>query len=87
MNRLTTPGYAVVLAALLFHSQLALLPASAIQLETPTEKQANLKHQLLGELFHRWTFDQQTPEDALSGFSQFIVGGDAPPVRPAGRRA
>lgn len=80
MNRLTTPGYAVVLAALLFHSQLALLPASAIQLETPTEKQANLKQQLLGELFHRWTFDQQTPEDALSGFSQFIVGGDAPPV-------
>lgn len=80
MNRFTTPGYAAVLAALLLHSQVGPLPASAIQIETPTEKQANLKQQSLGELFHRWTFDQQTPEDALSGFSQFIVGGDAPPV-------
>lgn len=69
-----------MLAALLFHSQLGPLPASAIQVETPTEKQANLKQQALGGLFHRWTFDQQTPEDALSGFAQFIVGGDAPPV-------
>jgi hypothetical protein len=72
--------YFAVLAALLFHSQLGPLPASAIQVETPTEKQANLKQQALGGLFHRWTFDQQTPEDALSGFAQFIVGGDAPPV-------
>ena len=80
MNRFTTSRYVAVLAALLFHGQLGPLPASAIQVETSTEKQANLKQQALGGLFHRWTFDQQTPEDALSGFAQFIVGGDAPPV-------
>ena len=80
MNRFTTSSYVAVLAALLFHGQLGPLPASAIQVETSTEKQANLKQQALGGLFHRWTFDQQTPEDALSGFAQFIVGGDAPPV-------
>jgi hypothetical protein len=55
-------------------------PVSAIQLESSAEKQANFKQQALGGLFHRWTFDQQTPEDALSGFSQFLVGSDGAPV-------
>jgi len=54
---------------------------SAIQTESSAEKQANFKQQALGGLFHRWTFDQQTPEDALSGFSQFLVGSsDGAPV-------
>ena len=53
---------------------------SAIQMESSEEKQANFKQQALGELFHRWTFDQQTPEDALSGFTQFVVGEGAAPV-------
>lgn len=53
---------------------------SAIQAESSAEKQANFKQQALGGLFHRWTFDQQTPEDALSGFTQFVVGEDAAPV-------
>jgi hypothetical protein len=69
----------VVLVVLLIDGWLA--PGVwAIQTETPAEKQANLKQQALGGLFHRWTFDQQTPEDALSGFAQFVVGGDVAPV-------
>jgi hypothetical protein len=54
--------------------------AWAIQMESSAEKQANFNQQALGGLFHRWTFDQQTPEDALSGFTQFVVGEDAAPV-------
>jgi hypothetical protein len=63
-------------------AQTGLPPAhvSAIQTESSAEKQANFKQQALGGLFHRWTFDQQTPEDALSGFSKFIVGGDGASV-------
>jgi hypothetical protein len=49
-------------------------------MENQAEKQANFKQQALGGLFHRWTFDQQKPGDALSGFSQFIVGSNASPV-------
>jgi hypothetical protein len=53
---------------------------AAIQMETSAEKEANFKQQALGGLFHRWTFDEQTPEQGLSGFSQFLVGGDAAPM-------
>ena len=80
MRPFKTSWYVTGLAALLFHSQLMQVPASAIQMESPDEKRANFKQQTLGELFHRWTFDQQTSEDALSGFSQFVVGGDGTPV-------
>lgn len=80
MRPFKTPWYVTGLAALLVHSQLLQVPASAIQMESPAEKRANFKQQTLGELFHRWTFDQQTPEDALSGFSQFVVGGEGTPV-------
>lgn len=80
MRRITTRWLFPVLALMFTHSPLSPVPVSAIQLETSAEKQANFKQQALGELFHRWTFDQQTPEDALSGFSQFVVGGDAAPV-------
>lgn len=80
MHRITTPWLFPVLALMFTQSPLSPVPVSAIQLETSAEKQANFKQQALGELFHRWTFDQQTSEDALSGFSQFVVGGDAAPV-------
>jgi hypothetical protein len=61
-------------------SLLSPLPVAAVQMESSAEKQANFKQQALGGLFQRWTFDQQTSEDALSGFSQFVVGGDAASV-------
>ncbi|HET9606616.1 MAG TPA: hypothetical protein VFO87_06170 [Nitrospira sp.] len=80
MHRITTPWLFPVLALMFTQSPLSPVPVSAIQLETSAEKQANFKQQALGELFHRWTFDQQTSEDALSGFSQFVVGGDAAPT-------
>jgi hypothetical protein len=53
---------------------------SAIQTESQAEKQANFKQQALGGLFHRWTFDQQKPEDALGEFSQLVVGGGSAAV-------
>jgi len=77
MNRITLQRLFAVLALVLTQTELLPVPVSAVQMETSAEKQANFKQQALGELFHRWTFDQQTPEDALSGFSQFVVGGDA----------
>jgi hypothetical protein len=65
---------------MLTHDGLVPVAVSAVQTESQAEKQANFKQQALGELFHRWTFDQQKPGDALSGFSQYIVGSDAAPV-------
>jgi len=77
----TSKSWLFPLLALMFTQRLlSPVTVSAIQLETSAEKQEHFKQQALGELFHRWTFDQQTPEDALSGFSQFVVGGDAAPV-------
>ncbi len=64
----------------LLQDGLAPVGVSAIQTESQAEKQANFKQQALGGLFHRWTFDQQKPGDALSGFSQFVVGSTAGPV-------
>ena len=80
MSRITPLRLFAVLALVLTQSPLSAVPVSAVQMETSAEKQANFEQQALGELFHRWTFDQQTPEDALSGFSQFVVGGDAAPI-------
>ena len=67
-----------LVVVLLMHCQVD--SVSAIQKESPAEKQANFKQQALGDLFQRWTFDQQTPEDALSGFTQFVVGGEGTSV-------
>ena len=53
---------------------------SAIQTESQAEKQANFKQQASGELFQRWTFDQQKPEEVLGDFSQVIVGGGSATV-------
>ena len=38
--------------------------SQAIQTESPTEKEANLKSQAQGGLFNRWTFDQQKSGEA-----------------------
>ena len=67
MTRIKTSWYLAVGAALLMYGARLPFPAWAIQSESPAEKEANFKQQALGELFHRWTFDQQTPEDALTG--------------------
>jgi hypothetical protein len=80
MHRLTRLWLFPTLMLVLVHKPVSPVPVSAIQMESPAEKQANFKQQALGGLFHRWTFDQQTPEDALSGFSQFVVGGGEGPL-------
>ncbi len=46
----------------------------AIQAESRTEKEANLKAQAQGGLFNRWTFDQQKPSEAPAGFSMLEFG-------------
>ena len=46
----------------------------AIQAESRTEKEANLKGQAQGGLFNRWTFDQQKPGEAPAGFSMLGFG-------------
>ena len=80
IHRLTGLWLVPILSLALVHGLVAPVPVSAIQMESSAEKQENFKQQALGGLFHRWTFDQQTPEDALSGFSTFAVGADAAAV-------
>src|SRR6185295_20177315 len=46
----------------------------AIQAESQTEKEANLKGQAQGGLFNRWTFDQQKSGEAPAGFSMLEFG-------------
>jgi hypothetical protein len=48
--------------------------SQAIQAETQKEKEANLKGQVQGGLFNRWTFDQQKPGEAPAGFSMLGFG-------------
>jgi len=48
--------------------------SQAIQTESRTEKEANLKGQAQGGLFNRWTFDQQKPGEAPAGFSMLGFG-------------
>lgn len=46
----------------------------AVQSESQTEKEANLKGQAQGGLFNRWTFDQQKSGEAPAGFSMLGFG-------------
>jgi hypothetical protein len=46
----------------------------AIQVESQTEKEANLKGQAQGGLFNRWTFDQLKSGEAPAGFSMLEFG-------------
>lgn len=80
VQRLISRWLFPMLILVLVHKPVSPAPASAIQMESSAEKEANFKQQALGGLFHRWTFDQQTADDAPSGFSQFVVGGEAAPV-------
>jgi hypothetical protein len=48
--------------------------AHAIQAESLTEKEANLKGQAQGGLFNRWTFDQEKSGEAPAGFSMLEFG-------------
>jgi len=48
--------------------------SQAIQAESRTEKEANLKGQAQGGLFNRWTFDQQESGEAPAGFSMLGIG-------------
>lgn len=48
--------------------------SQAIQAETQKEKETNLKDQVQGGLFNRWTFDQQKPGEAPAGFSMLGFG-------------
>jgi hypothetical protein len=48
--------------------------SQAIQAESRTEKEANLKGQAQGGLFNRWTFDQQESGEAPAGFSMLEFG-------------
>ena len=77
----------VGLSLLLVQGALLAEPLSAIQTESQEQKQANFKQQALGGLFHRWTFDQQKPEEALGEFSQLVVGGEAASVWTIGADA
>jgi hypothetical protein len=53
--------------------------SQAIQTESRTEKEANLKGQAQGGLFNRWTFDQQKSGEAPAGFSM-LGFGEGPPA-------
>jgi len=46
----------------------------ALQAESQTEKETNLKGQAQGGLFNRWTFDQQKSHEAPAGFSMLGFG-------------
>jgi hypothetical protein len=46
----------------------------AIQAESQSEKEANLKGQAQGGLFNRWTFDQEKSGEAPAGFSMLGFG-------------
>jgi hypothetical protein len=46
----------------------------AIEVESRTEKEANLRGQVQGGLFNRWTFDQQKSDEAPVGFSTLEFG-------------
>ncbi|BFU93836.1 MAG: conserved exported protein of unknown function [Nitrospira sp.] len=79
MNRFKISGYfsLVMLAALVSQAAVLSGPAQAIQAETTTEKEANLKGQITGGLFNRWTFDQQRPAETPAEFSQLTSGGES----------
>jgi hypothetical protein len=49
--------------------------AWAVQRETQEEKEANLKKQVTGGLFKKWTFDQDTINEAPAGFASLSSDG------------
>ncbi|HMU54193.1 MAG TPA: hypothetical protein PKA61_04270 [Nitrospira sp.] len=68
---------AAILVAIMSQAAVLYEPAEAIQAETQAEKEANLKGQITGGLFNRWTFDQQHPSESPADFSQLTSGGES----------
>ncbi|MBI3808120.1 MAG: hypothetical protein HY281_11530, partial [Nitrospirae bacterium] len=64
----------LVLAVIVGEWLVCIERSQAIQAESRTEKEANLKSQAQGGLFNRWTFDQQKPGEAPAGFSMLGFG-------------
>ncbi len=62
------------LAAIVGEWSLSVERSQAVQLESHAEKEANLKDQSREGLFNRWTFDQQQPGEAPTGFSMLGFG-------------
>ena len=63
-----------ILAAITGNWSFCIEWSHAIQAESRTEKEANLKSQAQGGLFNRWTFDQQKSGEAPAGFSMLGFG-------------
>ncbi|MEQ1793660.1 MAG: hypothetical protein ABL970_05655 [Nitrospira sp.] len=49
-------------------------PVSAVPRENHEEKEANLKQQMTGGLFHKWTFDQDATKSIPGGFVPLSFG-------------
>ena len=64
----------LVLAMIAGEWSVCIEQSHAIQAESRTEKEANLKGQAQGGLFNRWTFDQQKAGEAPAGFSTLGFG-------------
>jgi hypothetical protein len=64
----------LILAAIAGGWSFCIERSHAIQAESRTEKEANLKSQAQGGLFNRWTFDQQKSGEAPAGFSMLQFG-------------
>lgn len=52
--------------------------AHAVQRETHEEKEANFKKQATGELFQKWTFDQDQADTVPAGFVVVVSGTEHP---------
>ena len=78
MTLLKLSGYSTLAILAALTGQTALPGAAeAIQAETTAEKEANLKGQITGGLFNRWTFDQQHRPEPPTEFSQLTSGGES----------
>jgi hypothetical protein len=64
----------LALAVIAGESSFCVERSPAIQAESRTENEANLKGQAQGGLFNRWTFDQQKSGEAPAGFSMLEFG-------------
>ena len=64
----------LVLAVIVGEWLVCIERSQAIQAESRTEKEANLKGQAQGGLFNRWTFDQQKAGEVPVGFSMLGFG-------------
>ena len=71
---ISTGSVVLALAVIAGEGGVCVERSHAIQAESRTEKEANLKGQAQGGLFNRWTFDQQKSGEAPAGFSMLGLG-------------